>query len=148
MSVEYSALFSSFLGKLEEDAYEGIAETVAEQDMIVLLNSAIINFTFPKIDVFDKDDLTMIFNQDITIKEIEIMSNLMRVEWLNRKLNNINLLKQKFSDKEFKLTSQAAHMEALLKVASKAQEDVKKMMNTYSLSNNGKSNFGVLRGGD
>lgn len=149
MSTPYSKVFASFLGKIESDIYQNMVQADAESDMILLLNAAILNFEYPKVDLMDKNDVAMIFANDLGLFEIEILGFLMVVAWIDRKVNNIRLINQRLSDKDFRLTSQAAHLESLLKLKQDKQTDINNLKTKYSYRDSqtpNKPNFSGLSG--
>lgn len=152
MTTPYSSVFSVFLSKIQDDMYSTLTETEAEADMIDLLNNAIPNFEFPKIDIRDKDDTAKTFANDLSQDEINILGNLMVYEWLDRQINNIDLLKQRISNKDFKLTSQSAHLDSLMKLQENTEKRINKLKRNYSYrqtgSNYNKPDYSGLSGDD
>jgi hypothetical protein len=132
MSTSYDEIFHSFTSKIQDEMFSELSEANSEAQMIQLLNDGLINFKNPKINVFDKNDTTQIFNVDLTYHEIQIISNLMKLAWLDRQINNINLIKQKFSNKDFRLTSQASHLDALIKLRDIEFKNCKYIMKQYT----------------
>ena len=145
MTTPFDKLFDSFLSKIEDDLYANLSVDV-EADMTKLLNSAIVQFDFPKVDIFDKDDTTQQFNVDLSIHEIEILSNLMKLEWIKRQMNSTRILQQQLGDKDFRLTSQANHLKVLIDLKSETEKEVKSLITKYSYTNNRQSLYGGLSG--
>jgi len=145
MSTPFEKVFDSFLSKIEDDLYANL-EFDATADMTKLLNSAIVQFDFPKVDVFDKEDSFQQFNVDLSIHEIEIISNLMKLEWVKRKLNSVRLLEQMLGDKDFRLTSQANHLKVLIDLKNETETEIKSLVTKYSYTNNRQSLYGGLSG--
>lgn len=148
MATPYSTVFSSFLNKIEDTMFSQLTQTDAEIVMIELLNSAIVSFDFPKINIFDKNDTTKQFNQTLTIHEIEIISNLMKLSWVDSKVNSIYLIRQAMSEKDFKLTSQANHLNSLLKLQESTEKRVTRMINKYSYKSDNLPDYSGLVGDD
>jgi hypothetical protein len=145
MSTPYETLFDSFLSKIEDDLYTNIQFDI-ESDMIKLLNSAIVQFQFPKVNILDKDDDLQQFNVDLSIYEIEILANLMKLEWTKRQINSTNLMKQMIGDKDFRLTSQANHLKVLLDLKNETEKEINSLMTKYSYTNDRQSLYGGLSG--
>jgi hypothetical protein len=143
MSTPYDKLFDSFLSKIEDDLYTNI-QFDAEADMMKLLNAAIIAFQFPKVDIFDKDDDLQQFNVDLSLHEIEILSNLMKLEWIKRQINSVSLIKQMIGDKDFRITSQANHLKVLIDLKTETEKEVNSLVTKYSYTNNRQSLYGDL----
>jgi hypothetical protein len=145
MSTPYENLFDSFLSKIEDDLYTNIQFDI-EADLTKLLNSAIVQFDFPKVDIFDKDDDMQQFNVDLSLHEIEILSNLMKLEWIKRQINSASLLKQMIGDKDFRLTSQANHLKVLIDLKSETEKEINSLVTKYSYTNKRQSLYGGLSG--
>lgn len=145
MTTPFDKLFDSFLSKIEDDLYANLSVDV-EADMTKLLNSAIVQFDFPKVDIFDKDDDAQQFNVDLSIHEIEILSNLMTLEWIKRQMKSVSLLKQMLGDKDFRLTSQANHLKVLIDLKAETEKEVQSLITKYSYTNNRQSLYGGLSG--
>jgi hypothetical protein len=148
MPTPYSTVFKSFLGKIQDTInYMGMEDADIEADMILLMNSAMVSFEYPKVNIEDKNDESKIFNVDLGSYEVEIIANLMTLEWTKRQLKSIDLIKQKMTDKDFKITSQAAHLEALIKLKDMTEKDCEKLKNKYSYKTSYRvPNFSKLAG--
>jgi hypothetical protein len=145
MATPYEKLFDSFLSKIEDNFYTNLQVDV-EADMTKLLNSAIVQFDFPKVDIFDKDDDLLTFNVDLSLHEIEILSNLMKLEWIKRQINSVSLLRQALGDKDFRLTSQANHLKVLLDLKTATEKEINSLITRYSYSANRQSLYNGLSG--
>lgn len=148
MSTPYSKIFSSFIGKLEDDIYANMNPGDIEADMVVLLNSAIPEFEYPKVDISNKNDETKEFTDNLSVDAIDILGSLMVLEWITRQTLSLNLVKQKLSDKDFRLTSQAAHLQALLELKRETAQDIERLKTRYSYRDSNKPNFSGLSGSD
>ena len=141
----YSTVFDYFLGRLENSSYATMDDDDIEIDEIKLLNMAIENFEYPKISLA-KNDTTKLFTETLSNSEIQILARLMVSEWIDRQINNINLIKQGLSTKDFKMTSQAAHLESLLKLQEKNEDKLEKIKTKYSYITNNTANYSGLAG--
>lgn len=54
------------------------------------------------------------FRMVLTAEEINILALLMEQEWIRRQLATVELIRMKYSSADFKLTSQATHLQKLL----------------------------------
>lgn len=122
MSTPYSKVFNSFLGKITDYTYESYTDEELGGDLTSLLNSAIVEFDYPKVDIRDKSDDEQCFNTDLGIDETEILSFIMVERWIERQINNIELIKHRFSNKDFQYTSQANHLDALYQNQERIQK--------------------------
>lgn len=143
----YADIFTYFLGRLENSTYVNMTETNILIDEIILLNMAISNFEFPKISLV-KSDSTKLFTETLTNDEIQIIALLMVSEWIKRQVNNINLIKQFLSSKDFKMTSQAEHLKNLLLLKNEIEDEIEKKKTKYSYITNNTANYSGLAGDD
>lgn len=130
---EYGVVFKSFLGKIRDDLYISTDVEMVENDLTILLNAAIPYFNYPKIDLRDKDDDLQIFNVNLTVDEVEILAMAMVVEWTEREIHNVDMLRQSMTTKDFNTYSQSSHINALGRTADRMQKKLKNRLIKYSL---------------
>lgn len=147
MSTTFDPVFDAFTSKISDDIFVSLPEVDAEDQMIQLLDDSLIFFKYPKVNVYNKDNEFKSFNVDLSYFEIEIISQLMVYAWINRQIKNIKLIKQKFTDRDFKMTSQAAHLEILLKLKSDQFAECNKLMKDYYKTNSNRPDYSLLAGG-
>lgn len=120
----FSAIYDRFLLKTTEDLYLEITREETLRDLEGILINAIPKFEFPRFAIFDYDlsketldengDMTRgAYRCILTQEEINILSDLMVIEWLSRQLASVDNTRMKYSGSDFKFTSQANHMEKL-----------------------------------
>jgi len=143
----YEKIFKSFLAKIQDPLYVQLEIHVAEDDLLSLMNAAILNFEYPKIDLKDKDDDTQQFTNELGFDEIEILGHLMAYEWMKRELRSIDALRQFTTVRDFNAFSQANHINALVNAERRAQREIKRLKIKYSMRDGNTSNLKVL-GGD
>lgn len=148
MTTPYEVVFDSFLSKIDDDLYANLMPDDAEEDFLKLLNSAVVHFTFPKVNINDRDDNFQQFNVELSIYEIEIISTLMKLEWVKRQINSIKLLRQMIGSKDFTLTSQANHLKVLLELKNDTQSESEKLMTKYSYTSDRSSLYKGLSSDD
>ena len=90
------------------------------------------------------------FNVDLTSEEINILALLMKQGWIQRQVSSIENTRMKYSGSDFKMTSQANHLQKLLALLSEAQRESFHMQRLYKrrkLDDNGvyQSNWSCLR---
>ena len=115
-NTSFSTVYDSFLSKVTDDMYMELFPDETAAILRDLLLNAIPWFEFPKVDVSDYDLEVSAFNMPLTNEEINIIATYMVVEWMSTQLANVDLVRQKYSGDDFKFTSQAAHMNTLLKM--------------------------------
>lgn len=132
MNTPYSDIFEAYLNKISDPLYAKLSAEDAEADMLKLMKTAIFFFEYPRLDLNDRDDTAKSFNIQLGFDEIEILSHLMVLEWYKRKVSDTDILVQKFTDKEFKITSQANHLDSLVNAKKQKEEECRKMLVKYS----------------
>ena len=144
----YEDVFKAFLNKIQDNLYVELTEADTIEDLTGLLNSAITYFSYPKVDIRDKDDDGQYFNVTLGIDEIEILVLGMLIEWMKRELRSVDALRQSMTTKDFNTYSQASHINALVKASAAERAELKRKLVRYSVRGaDGTSQFSVL-GGD
>lgn len=82
------------------------------------------------------------FQSELNDIEIVILGSLMLIEYYSPKINNLSLLKQSMSNKDFVLTSQANHLTGLMQLRSDKKAEINKMIIDYTYMN---GDIGALR---
>lgn len=136
MATPYSEIFTAFKNKITDPFYSDLNIDNATEDMILLLNDAILDFSYPKSNIRDKDDELETFNVDLQYDEIQILSILMNLKWIQRQLSNIYNLQQVMSTKDFAITSQANHLDKLLTLEENVKNRADKAMKKYGMKSN------------
>lgn len=135
MSTPYSAIDNSFLNKITDD----YLLTLINEDLATLISkyraSALPKFKQCK-KLHDRDDELEIFKQTLTDEEIEILANLMVIEWLKPQINSIEILKQSMSTKDYKMYSQANHLNTLIELKKETYAEIDRLIVSYTYSNN------------
>lgn len=146
MATPKEIVYSAFLSSIEEDDWvREFDEEVVKADLDQLLLKAIFDFRFPRISLELEGDF---FVNNITNAEAQILATSMRLHWLRRQANSWRNIKQQYSTKDFQLSSQANHLDKILKSLEMTEKEVKRMYDTYGRSINGKPfDYGKLAGG-
>jgi hypothetical protein len=71
----------------------------------------------------------------------------MKLKWIEQKINDEELIKIQFSDHDYSLMSQAAHLFRLITNQREIELKLKKMQDRYSLVKDRKPDFSGLAGG-
>lgn len=141
----FYVVYCSFMSKITDDLYaEGWTERDTFRYMEDILVESLPKFKFPKFRIFniDRNVVTMTddfdniistgaFEDLLTIEEIEILAELMFIGWLNRQLGTVQLTRMKMGSSDFKLSSQANHMDKLLKTVAHFQANNKQAQSLY-----------------
>ena len=129
MATPYQKVYDSFLSKIKDYNLGELSDVVMEYDMHSLLESAIPYFLCPKVDIFDRDDATAEFKNDLGPEEVNILGVLM----------NTDVTQQKFGESDFEFKSQASHLNALCNAqVNVIDREVKNLLSNYSRVTRGK----------
>lgn len=83
----------------------------------------------------DKDEEVLVensaFNFELTTEEINILAILMMCAWVQRQVTSIENTRMKYSGSDFKMTSQANHLQKLLGLLSECQRQSHHMQRLY-----------------
>ena len=140
MATPYSVFDNRFLNKITDDLLLTMTDENLEKTIDMYRNSASIRFK--QCDKFSSlnDELKQ-YDSTFTDEEIEIVANLMVLEWLKQRVNSIELLKQSMSTKDYSMYSQANHLEVLIKLRKDTLADVDRLIVSYTYSENNLSNL-------
>ncbi len=149
MATPYSEIYGAFLARIEEDDWLREADTeVVEADLLEILKMAIFDFRFPRI-LLVLDNVNSSMTNELTNAEIQVLATLMKVHWLRRQVNTWRNIKQQYSTRDFAFSSQANHLDKLLKSLEFAEKEARRVFDTYDRSRNQDVYpFNTFAGGD
>lgn len=116
----FETIIDKFLGKITDDLYLEMTPEETIQDAKQFLLDAIPYFEFPRFALYDYDAELEQYNIDLTAEEINIFAILMKIAWLNRQIDSVEVTRMKYSGADFKFTSQANHLSKLLQSKTEA----------------------------
>lgn len=143
MSTPYDVIDNSFLNKITDDLLLTMTDEQLEDLRDGYRVSASVKFK-QCLKLKDRDNELRQYNQTLTDEEVEIMANLMTLEWLKQRINSIELLKQSMSTKDYRMYSQANHLEVLLKLRKETSAEVDKLIVSYTYSQNDLNDLGKV----
>lgn len=159
----FQTLYNRFFSRVTDDMYMEWTEEDTRKDIKNILLNSIPRFEFPKFKLYDYDPDKAItdaegnalsegqFNFKLVEDEILIFVDLMIIEWISRQLITVDNTRMKFASSDFKFTSQANHMDKLLKMKKEYEtvnKHTQKLYNRRKIDDNGyiKPNFAGLGG--
>ena len=92
------------------------------------------------------------FNVELTSEEINILAILMKQGWVQRQVTSIENTRMKYSGPDFKMTSQANHLQKLMSLLTESRRDSLHMQRLYkrrkldSATGEYKSNWSIFGG--
>lgn len=145
MATPLQDVYDAFLSKIEADDWMLTEEeNVVTEDWRMLLNAAIMQFRYPRVSLnYDKE--SAVFTDNLGNDEIQILANLMKLEWIRRCISTWDNIRQLYSDKDF---SQANFLDKLNKTGEQVRDECRLMLDRYGRSTNYKPSklFGKLAG--
>lgn len=146
MGTPYSKVYDAFLSKINESFFQSLDEEDRELEFLAYLNQAIPLFFYPKVDLQDKDDTTQEFADSLTLAEIQILSEIMKLKWIEQQIADEELIKMQYSDHDYSLMSQAAHLFRLITLKQEVELNIRRMQHAYTKVKDRKPDFSGLAG--
>lgn len=125
----FEEIYDRFFGKITDDMYVEWTKEDTEKDLRNILIDAIPGFEFPRFPLYDYNEDS--YNCHLTSEEINILAILMYNTWLQRQVASIENTRQKFSGSDFKMTSQANHLDKLIKLKQEGERQDRHMQRLY-----------------
>ena len=133
MATPYETVYEAFLAKVQEDDWAWVDDsTQMDEDLLSILNGAIIHFKFPRI-VLTLDATG--FVNTLTNQEIQILANYMKVEWLDRTILSWENVKPYYAEADF---SQANLLDKFIKLQETTLKKANNLQHGYYRSVNGR----------
>lgn len=145
MATPLQTVYDAFLARIEADDWMLTEQyDVVSEDWRMLLNMAISQFRYPRVSL-DYDAEAKEFEETLNNDEIQILANLMKLEWVRRCIATWDNIRQLYSQKDF---SQANFLDKLNKTGSQIQDETRLMIDRYGRSDHYKPSkiFGKLAG--
>ena len=137
MPTLYSEIDNMFLADIKDDTFLDYTNEDRQEILDGLRIKAITRFKACIKDLTDRTEasgeIEGQFNQTLTEEEKLIIATIMRKYWLNDKIYNLELLQQRMTTKDWKLTSQANHLENLVSLKKELDIEISRMIVEYSL---------------
>lgn len=136
-------LYVRFLNRITDDLLMELTPDETVDFLQDLLISSIPSFNFPKFDIYDYDltyeyqdtenDFIVYgkFNTNLTEEEKDILLEIMLKQWYERQLANTRLISLRYSTAEFKMSSQANHMQRLQTVIKEQEKIINHKQKMY-----------------
>ena len=135
MSTPYSDVYNDFLGKVTDYDLPKFIDTDREEILFGFMKSACVKFKkVCLVDLYDRDEVLTQFNQNLDDEIIDIITELMIVEWLKPKVLSTENLKNCLSTKDFSLFSPANLLKEMREIFTKCKNDSRGLINNYSFS--------------
>lgn len=152
MATPLQNVYDAFLAKIEADDWmlsemgdDSISAEILN-DWQMILNAAIVQFRYPRVSLdYEDEGESATFTDDLSNDEIQILANLMKLEWIRRCIATWDNIRQLYSDKDF---SQANFLDKLNKTGEQVRDECRLMLDRYGRSTKYKPDkiFGKLAG--
>lgn len=144
MATPLQTIYDAFLAKVEADDWMLTEENreLVKEDWRMILDAAIVQFRYPRVSLdYEGDDFKEVLGND----EIQVLANLMKLEWIRRCIATWDNIRQLYSDKDF---SQANFLDKLNKTGEQVRAECRTLLDRYDRAENYKPNkiFGRLAG--
>lgn len=123
MATPFEKIYNKFFGKVTDDLYLEMTYEDTLRDVKSILLDAIPYFEFPRFALYNYDEDLEQYNVDLTAEEVNIFAILMKITWLNRQIDSVEVTRMKYSGADFKMTSQANHLSKLISSKSESQRE-------------------------
>ena len=143
MSTLYNIIDNSFLNKITDDYLLGLYDGDLQDLIDGYRKSAIPKFKQCK-KLQDRDEELKQFNLTLTDEEVEILANLMVLEWLKPQINSIEVLKQTMSTKDYKTFSNANLLNSLIGLRKETLAEIDSLIISYTYSSNSLDDLGKV----
>lgn len=127
----FQEVYDAFTSGITDDMFMELTKEDTDEILEELLMAALPHFEFPRQDIFDVDHYRKRFKCLLTAEEIRIIRSYMVVEWINYQLASIENVRQKYSGSDFSFTSQASHMDKLIKLRETYKDEGFKLQRLY-----------------
>lgn len=133
----FQAVYDRFFDFITDDMYMEISEEQTRRDLRGLLMGSIPTFEFPKVPFtftrkIELGEPVWYFDQDLSLEEINIIATGMVIIWTERQVNSIEQTRQKYSGADFKLSSQASHLQRLMRLLTENRDEHRRLQMLHS----------------
>lgn len=132
VTTPFKDIYDLFLASITDDMFMEMTEEDTRETLKEILLRAIPMFQLPRVDLFDIDIDKECFNSKLTFEEKNILSKYMVVAWMDFQIASVENVRQKYSGSDFKFTSQASHMDKLLKLKQDFKDEGYHLQRLYS----------------
>lgn len=128
-----SEVYDAFFGLIMDDMYMEISEEETHAECLEFLRKSIPMYEFPKAPIKlrkteHKDgSVEWFLSRDLSDEEINILAYGMLQAWLQRQMTTIELVRQKFSGADFKLSSQASHLQRVMTLFTNTKDEHRRL---------------------
>lgn len=147
MATPFSTVARRFKSLITEPLYAELPPEVAAADINNLIIDAVDFFEFPKKSL-DYDEVLLEFKEDLTREEINLLARVALENWIDRYINNADVMRLEYGDKDFKISGQASQLNSLVNMRERTNVRTRYLMRLYNRRDStGRPNYNGLAGG-
>lgn len=135
MGTPFSEIDNMFLSDIKDNTILEYAEEERSEILNSLRKKAVTRFKCCKKDLSKRDEMFGEFEEDLSDDEKNIIATIMRKYWLNDKMYSLDLLKQRLSTKDWRLSSSAEHLLRLTVLNQELEKEISRMIVDYATYN-------------
>lgn len=126
MATPYEKIYNRFSQKITDFNLADVDDYSLDEMLKSWLNTAIVNAR-TSTDLFDRDDESGVFNNDLSALDVELLAMGMTLAWLDQYLNSTENVLQFIGGKEEKYYSQANHISELRAMREDIRLEMKRL---------------------
>ena len=132
MATPYSDVYNTFLGKITDYDLPKFTDLDKEEILFGFMKSACVKFNkVCLINLYDRDENLKQFNKDLDDEIIDIISELMVIEWLKPKMLSTENLKNSLTTADYKILNTVS-LTSIKETYELCKKDTKSLINNYS----------------
>lgn len=132
MATPFEDVFSSFLMKVSDYELLDLDEETTEKVLVNLLTLAVARFNQVCVKDLTNTQSGDSFVDDLSVEEIDILSEIMVENWIKPKIYNLDLFKNRLSTKDFTTFSPANLLNSVRETFKLSHERAESLINKYS----------------
>lgn len=127
----YQKIYDNFFSYVTDDMYLEMTPEETAEDCESLLLASLPLFEFPK-EPIELDEVNKCVTRDLTQEELNIIAVNMVQAWLQRQITSVEMIRQKMTGTDFKISSQASHLKRLISVLEQIRIESHRLQTLYS----------------
>lgn len=132
MATPFEDVYSSFLLKISDYDWVDLDEDTNKKILLGLLNLAVARFNQVCVKNLTSTENGDSFADDLSVEEIDILSEIMVENWIKPKIYNLDLFKNRLSTKDFTTFSPANLLNSMKEIFKLSHERAESIINKYS----------------
>lgn len=132
MATPFEDVFSSFLMKVSDDELLDLDEETMKKVLVNLLTLAVARFNQVCVKDLTNTQSGDSFVDDLSVEEINILSEIMVENWMKPKIYNLDLFKNRLSTKDYTTFSPANLLNSVRETFKLSHGRAESLINKYS----------------